>query len=77
MQTFSKALIDLVLRELVERGIAADAATNRHDFLIALEHAEKAAKVAAAAPEPEPAPKPQTVRPSEDDDLPALRIAGS
>jgi twitching motility protein PilT len=81
MQTFSKALIDLVLRNLVERDVAADAATNRHDFLIALEHAEKAAKVAAAAPEPkpkpEPEPQPPTVRPPDDEGLPALRIAGS
>ena len=79
MQTFSKALIGLVLGGLVERDVAADAATNRHDFLIALEHAEKTAKVAAAAPapEPEPEPQPQTVRPPEDEGLPALRIAGS
>ncbi len=41
MQTFSKALIDLVLDDLVERETAANAATNRHDFEIALEHALK------------------------------------
>ena len=37
MQTFAKSLIDLVLRGEVEREIAANAATNRHDFLVALE----------------------------------------
>ena len=78
MQTFAKALIDLVLAGLVERDVAADASTNRHDFLIALEHAEKTAKVAAEAPPPEPEPEPtgQTIAPPEDE-LPVLRIAGS
>jgi twitching motility protein PilT len=51
MQTFSKALIDLVLSGLVDRETAANAATNRHDFEIALDHALKnrAAEGAAAA----------------------------
>jgi twitching motility protein PilT len=42
MQTFSKALIDLVLAELVDIETAANAATNRHDFEIAVDHALKA-----------------------------------
>jgi twitching motility protein PilT len=42
MQTISKALIDLVLADDIDREIAANAAPNRHDFLIALDHAEKA-----------------------------------
>ena len=41
MQTFAQSLIDLVLSGEVEREIAANAATNRHDFLVALEAAEK------------------------------------
>ena len=41
MQTFLKALIDLVLAGLVDREVAANAATNRHDFEIALDRAEK------------------------------------
>src|SRR5581483_5444715 len=41
MQTYSQALIRLVLDGLVEREVAANAASNRHDFLIALERAEK------------------------------------
>jgi twitching motility protein PilT len=41
MQTLSKALIDLVLAERVTREVAAAAAPNRHDFLIAVERAEK------------------------------------
>jgi twitching motility protein PilT len=42
MQTFSHSLIALVLSGQVERDVAANAATNRHDFLVALEAAEKA-----------------------------------
>ena len=41
MQTFAQSLIELVLRGDVEREVAANAATNRHDFLVALEAAEK------------------------------------
>jgi twitching motility protein PilT len=41
MQTFSQSLIALVLDGKVEREVAANAATNRHDFLIALEQAIK------------------------------------
>ncbi|MFN8224885.1 MAG: PilT/PilU family type 4a pilus ATPase [Gaiellales bacterium] len=41
MQSFAQALIKLVLDGEVERDVAANAATNRHDFLVALEHAEK------------------------------------
>ncbi|MGH3135936.1 MAG: type IV pilus twitching motility protein PilT [Gaiellaceae bacterium] len=73
MQTFSKALIDLVLGGLVERDTAANAASNRHDFEIALLQAEKAATVAAARA-PEPAPE-VVERP--DDGLPTLRVAGA
>ena len=41
MQTFQQALIDHVLAGVVDREVAANAATNSHDFLVALEHAEK------------------------------------
>ena len=41
MQTFAQSLIELVLRGEVDREVAANAATNRHDFLVALEQAEK------------------------------------
>ena len=42
MQTFQKALIDHVLNGTVDRDVAANASTNRHDFMVALEYAEKA-----------------------------------
>jgi Tfp pilus assembly ATPase PilU len=59
MQTFTQALIDLVVSGEVERELAANAATNRHDFLVALEAAEKdrqveeeEARAAADGPKP-------------------------
>ena len=57
MQTFSQALIDLVLGGDVDRDVAANAATNRHDFLVALEQAEKRQRYEAeeAADESKPA----------------------
>ena len=73
MQTFEQALIDLVLAGLVEREIAANAATNVHDFQVALDHAlkrqtvevaeEQAAVEAAVAEEEVPALR--VVRPAE------------
>jgi twitching motility protein PilT len=53
MQTFEQALIDLVLRGDVEQEIAANAATNRHDFLVALENAAKRQRAANAEAEAE------------------------
>jgi twitching motility protein PilT len=41
MQTFAQSLIKLVLAGEVEREVAANAATSKHDFLVALEQAEK------------------------------------
>jgi hypothetical protein len=80
MQTFSKALIELVLDEKVDREIAANAASNRHDFLIALDRAmkEQAAGAhldAVADPEEEPEPPAEEVV-GEAEDLPRLRVAG-
>jgi twitching motility protein PilT len=67
MQTFKKALIDKVLEGVVDRDVAANASSNRHDFLVALEYAEKAkeagidpnasASVAVAPQEQEPEPE--------------------
>ncbi|HWB21717.1 MAG TPA: PilT/PilU family type 4a pilus ATPase [Gaiellaceae bacterium] len=62
MQTFEQALVGKVLSGSVDRDAAADAATNRHDFLVALERhlkaqtAERAAEPVAVPVEPaEPA----------------------
>jgi twitching motility protein PilT len=41
MQTFAQSLIQLVLDGKVDREIAANAASNRHDFLVQIDHATK------------------------------------
>jgi twitching motility protein PilT len=41
MQSFASSLIALVLDGQIERGVAANAASSKHDFLVALEAAEK------------------------------------
>jgi hypothetical protein len=46
MQTFTQALIEHVLSGKVDREVAANAATNRHDFLVALDQATKRKKAA-------------------------------
>jgi twitching motility protein PilT len=60
MQTFTQALIEHVLSGKVDREVAANAATNRHDFLVELEQATKVRRAedmraAQAAAEPAPA----------------------
>jgi len=62
MQSFAQSLIHLVLTGEVERDVAANASTNRHDFLVALEQAEKTQAAiereeAARENGSEPAPK--------------------
>jgi Tfp pilus assembly ATPase PilU len=88
MQTFSQALIQLVLEEKVDREVAANAASNRHDFLIALKRALKEQQAATAAaqldavPDPEDAAEPEepadeaSEEPEEPAVLPRLRVAG-
>jgi Tfp pilus assembly ATPase PilU len=79
MRTLTQALIDLVLAGLVEDEVAASAAPNRHDFMLALEHAKKAHAVAASSPamrrqdEPEPKAEPAEPEPAESE-TPPLRL---
>jgi twitching motility protein PilT len=69
MQTFERALIDLVARGEIDREVAAEAANNRHDFLIALDR-ELQTRAVEAAPKPA-VPVTRTVAPEE---LEGLRI---
>src|SRR5258705_636331 len=55
MQTFTQALIEHVLSGKVDAEIAANAATNRHDFLVSLEQASKRQRAEQAAVEAETA----------------------
>jgi twitching motility protein PilT len=77
MQTFSQALIGLVLSGVVEREVGANAATNRHDFLVMLERAEKAAsfetRSAARPASPEVAPEAAAGEPEQ---VAGLRVVG-
>jgi twitching motility protein PilT len=68
MQTFTRALIDLVVGGQIDQDVAANAATNRHDFLVALERALKAdaaekREAAAKAAEPD-IPELRVLRPT-------------
>jgi twitching motility protein PilT len=72
MQTFTQALIQHVLSGKVDRDTAANAATNRHDFLVALEqaakrkrHADASAADAAGSAEEEAQPVAAGPRPEE------------
>ena len=74
MQTFSQALIELVLAGEVDREVAANASTNRHDFLVALEQALKRQAAGVETDRPVSEMEPQ-VEPGEEP-MPGLRIAG-
>jgi twitching motility protein PilT len=66
MQTFTQALIDHVIAGNVDNEVAANAATNRHDFLVTLERALKTDSAEKRAAE-EAAKEPE-------EDVPGLRI---
>jgi twitching motility protein PilT len=68
MQTFEQALLGLVIGGEIDPEVAANAATNKHDFLVALERAQKVHNQVDVAPLPttsEPEPEP----------IPGLRLA--
>jgi hypothetical protein len=67
------ALIELVLAGDVDREVAAPAAPNRHDFLVALDRAEKA-RVAEAARTQTEAEAPPAEENAEASELPRLRM---
>ena len=80
MQNFTQALIQLVIAGRVDSEIAANAASNRHDLLVALERAVKlnAVKVAGETEEgnDRPVPLRETVAATQPA-APTLRLAGS
>jgi twitching motility protein PilT len=78
MQSFGQHLVELVLDGFVDEETAGNAASNRHDFEIAVQqalrrkkHAEAAAAEEAAAEEPAEEPKP------EEENEVRLRLASS
>jgi twitching motility protein PilT len=75
MQTFTAALIELVLEGEIDREVAASAATNRHDFLVALDQALK--RKAAGVVTDRPLSQAAKDVPEQPKPLPELRIAGA
>jgi Tfp pilus assembly ATPase PilU len=73
MQTFEQALIELVISGDIDSDVAANAATNAHDFTVALEHALKR-QAAGVTKEDE---QPQAAPPEEETPMPSLRIAST
>ena len=81
MQSFSQHLVQLVLEELVEVETAANAASNRHDFEIAVQQAlrrKRAAEDAAAASEEDETPEQSAeAAEAEEENEVRLRLASS
>jgi twitching motility protein PilT len=84
MQSFAQHLVELVVDDVVELEVAAAAATNRHDFEIAVEQALRRKRVADEGTTvavdftslvDEEAP-PEATEP-EDEPMPGLRLASS
>jgi len=76
MQTFTDALIQLVLSREIDEEVAANAATNRHDFLVSLEQALKRQRAGVEHDRPTSEAAPTEPEPAERV-LPELRIAGA
>jgi twitching motility protein PilT len=76
MQTFSQALIELVVAGEVDRETAANAATNRHDFLVSLDQALKRQAAGVETDRPVSEMEPEPPLPGEEQ-MPGLRIAGA
>jgi twitching motility protein PilT len=84
MQSFAQHLVELVVNDVVELDVAAAAATNRHDFEIAVEQALRRKRVAeegstvavdfASLADEEASP--QAAEP-EEEPMPGLRLASS
>jgi twitching motility protein PilT len=76
MQTFTKSLIDLVVAGIVDQETAANASTNRHDFLVSLERALKQQRADVAAVQKKEEQKQEEERPPEPE-VPTLRLANA
>ena len=76
MQTFSQALIELVVAGEVDREVAANASSNRHDFVVALDQALKRQAAGVVTDRPVSKMEPEPPKPGEAP-MPGLRVAGS
>ena len=76
MQTFQQALIELVVSGDIDREVAANAATNQHDFMVALEHSLKRQAAGVTKEDDVPQAAPPEL-PEEEQPIPALRVAST
>jgi twitching motility protein PilT len=77
MQSYTRALLELVIAGRVDREVAADAATNRHNFLVELDKDFRAAGLPAKQASEAEAREQQEQEAEESPSLGGLRIAGS
>jgi twitching motility protein PilT len=84
MQSFSQHLVQLVLEEVVDLETAAAAATNRHDFEIAVQRALREQRASAPQPDEEPdeacpdaGHEDAAEEAEEDQPMPGLRLAST
>jgi twitching motility protein PilT len=77
MQSYTRALLELVIAGRVDREVAADAATNRHNFLVELDKDFRAAGLPAKQASEAEAREQQAREAEESPSLGGLRIAGS
>jgi len=75
MQTFTQSLIDLVISGHVDQDTAANAATNRHDFLVALERSLKVQRAEVASEEQQKQQEEEERTPEPEPEVPSLRLA--
>jgi twitching motility protein PilT len=76
MQTFEQALIELVVSGDIDREVAENAATNQHDFMVALEHSLKRQAAGVTKEDDVPQAAPPEL-PEEEQPIPALRVAST
>ena len=73
---FEQALIELVVSGDIDREVAANAATNQHDFMVALEHSLKRQAAGVTKEDDVPQAAPPEL-PEEEQPIPALRVAST
>jgi twitching motility protein PilT len=77
MQSYTRALLELVVAGRVDREVAADAATNRHNFLVELDKDFRAAGLPSKQASEADAREQHAEEAEESPSLGGLRIAGS
>jgi twitching motility protein PilT len=77
MQTFEQALLELVLGGDIDQDVASNAATNQHDFKVALEQALRRQAAGITKEDERMNALPQAATPAEEEPIPNLRVVPS